>query len=334
MNLAGTTLVVTGGAGFIGSHTVDQLLQHDPARVIVFDNFSRGSRENLSAALGDSRVSVWGTGADILHADILDDALRGADGVFHFAAFWLFHCQEFPRAAFRVNIEGTFNVLEACVRAGVRRLVLASSASVYGDPEHSPIDESQPFLNRTFYGATKISGEAMARAFHTRYGLDYVALRYMNVYGPRQHARDPHSGVVARMLAAIEDGQDLTVTGDGEQALDFVHVTDCARANVLAMQADVTDRCYNVGTGTGTSIEALARILLSRHPRAAGLGIRHAPAPPIPIRNRIGCTRAARDELGFSSAIGLDEGISALVAGVAGFPPARNPTLAAIGQLQ
>jgi len=314
VNLSGATIVVTGGAGFIGSHTVDLLLQEDLSRLIVFDNFSRGARENLVAALNDARVTVWEAGADILHSDILEKALHGADGVFHFAALWLFHCQDFPRAAFRVNVEGTFNVLEACVRTGVRKLVLASSASVYGDAVQDPIDESHPFLNRSFYGATKIADEAMARAFYHRSGLDYVGLRYMNVYGPRQNARDPYSGVVARMLAAIEDGQNIVVAGDGNQALDFVHVTDCARANLLAMKSDATDRFYNVGTGKGTSIANLAGLILAKHPKAVDLGIDHHPPPPIRIRSRIGNTLAAYTELGFESLISLDVGLANLIA--------------------
>ncbi len=186
MKLEGSTLLVVGGAGLIGSHTVDQLIRENTREIRVYDNFVRGRAENLRGALTDPRVKIWDAGGDILQTDILESAMDGVDGVFHFAALWLLQCHEFPRSAFDVNIRGTFNVMEACVKQGVKRLVYSSSASVYGDAVKEPMDEGHPFNNKNFYGATKIAGEAMLRAFHHRYGLDYVGLRYMNVYGPRQ----------------------------------------------------------------------------------------------------------------------------------------------------
>src|SRR6185312_7003699 len=186
MDIKGKTFVVIGGAGLIGSHTVDRLLTHDIGKLIIYDNFVRGTEENLAGALRDPRVKIFEAGGDITQSDILNAAIKGADGVFHFAALWLLQCHEFPRAAFDVNIRGTFNVLEACVANNVRRLVYSSSASVYGDALEEPMTEDHPFNNKNFYGATKIAGEAMATAFCHRYGLPVVGLRYMNVYGPRQ----------------------------------------------------------------------------------------------------------------------------------------------------
>jgi UDP-glucose 4-epimerase len=207
VDFQGKRFLVIGGAGLIGSHTVDALLREDVREVVVYDNFTRGRLESLEEALKDSRVSIYEFGGDIGRTDILDTALKDVDGVFHFAALWLLHCYEFPRSAFEVNVEGTFNVLEACVRNDVERLVYSSSASVYGDAVQEPMTEGHPFNNRNFYGATKIAGEAMARAMHDRYGLGYVGLRYMNVYGPRQDYRGAYIAVIMKMLDAIDRGE-------------------------------------------------------------------------------------------------------------------------------
>ena len=185
MDLRGARVVVVGGAGLIGSHVVDRLTREDVKEIVVYDNFTRGTIGNLDEALRDPRVRVFELGGDILHTDILEKACEKTDVVYHLAALWLLHCHEFPQSAFEVNIRGTFNVLEACRKQGVKKLVYSSSASVYGDAVEIPMTEDHPYNNRTFYGATKIAGEHMARAHHHRYGLDYVGLRYMNIYGPR-----------------------------------------------------------------------------------------------------------------------------------------------------
>src|SRR5205823_11724220 len=182
------------------SHTVDALLHHDIRGIVIYDNFARGTAENLAGALADERVSVFPAGGDINQTDVLRAAVDGADGVFHFAALWLLQCHDYPRAAFDVNVRGTFNVMEACVKAGVKRLVYSSSASVYGDAVTEPMGEDHPFNNKNFYGATKIAGEAMARAFHHRYGLNFAGLRYMIVYGPRQDYRGAYIAVIMEML--------------------------------------------------------------------------------------------------------------------------------------
>ena len=260
MNLANKKLVLIGGAGLIGSHTVDQLLTEPVREIVIYDNFVRGRVENLSNALQDPRVRVFAAGGDITQTDILDAALEGADGVFHFAALWLLQCHEFPRSAFETNIRGTFNVMDACVRKGVKRLVYSSSASVYGDAVREPMDEDHPFHNKNFYGATKIFGEAMLRAYHHRYKLDFVGLRYMNVFGARQDYHGAYIAVIMKMLDAIDRGESPTILGDGSEAFDFVAVEDCAKANVCAMKADATDRFYNVGTGKRTTLKELAEI--------------------------------------------------------------------------
>ena len=308
MNLAGQKFVVIGGGGLIGSHTVEALTREDVGEVLIYDNFVRGSRDNLRGALKDPRVRIYDVGGDILQSDILEAALDGADGVFHFAALWLLQCHEFPRSAFDVNVRGTFNVMDACVKKGVKRLVYSSSASVYGDAVTEPMDEDHPFNNKNFYGATKICGEAMLRAYHHRYGLDYVGLRYMNVYGPRQDYRGAYIAVIMKMLDAIDQGKGPTMLGDGSEAFDFVAVEDCAAANVCAMKASTTDRFYNVGTGKRTSLSELASLLIEitgcRKP------VNYAPRSQATlVRNRIGCPKRAAAEIGFTAEIGLREGL-------------------------
>lgn len=313
MRLEGSKLVLIGGAGLIGSHTADRLLAEDVREVLIYDNFVRGRHENLEQALNDPRVRVFDIGGDILQTDILEAALDGADGVFHFAALWLLQCHEFPRSAFDVNVRGTFNVIEACVARGVKRLVYSSSASVYGDAVDEPMGEDHPFNNKNFYGATKIAGEAMLRAFHHRYGLDYVGLRYMNVYGPRQDYRGAYIAVIMKMLDAIDRGEGPTVLGDGSEAFDFVAVEDCALANLRAMQAEASDRFYNVGTGTRTSLKELAELLLDL--TGSDRPVAYAPRSAATlVRNRIGDPRRAAEEIGFTAEIGLREGLERLIA--------------------
>ena len=312
MDIRGKRLVVIGGAGLIGSHTVDLLTREDVGEIVVYDNLVRGRHENLAAALKDPRVKIFEAGGDICQSDILEAALSGADGVFHFAALWLLQCHEYPRAAFDVNIRGTFNVLEACVRAKVKRLVYSSSASVYGDAVEEPMTEDHPFNNKNFYGATKIAGEAMARAFHHRYGLNLVGLRYMNVYGPRQDYHGAYIAVIMKMLDAIDEGRGPTILGDGSEAFDFVAVEDCGRANLCAAKAEAVDRFYNVGTGKRTSLKELAELLLQL--TGSNQPITYAPRSQATlVRNRIGSPVRAKSEIGFAAEIGLRDGLERLI---------------------
>ena len=312
MDLKGKKLVVIGGAGLIGSHTVDHLIKEDVKEVVIYDNMVRGSRENLNEALKDPRVKIYDVGGDILQTDILHSALDSADGVFHLAALWLLQCHEYPRSAFDVNVRGTFKVMEACVAKGVKRLVYSSSASVYGDAVQEPMTEDHPFNNQNFYGATKICGEAMLRSFHFRYGLNYVGLRYMNVYGPRQDYHGAYIAVIMKMLDAIDRGQNPTVMGDGSEAFDFVSVEDCGLANVCAMKADTTDQFYNVGTGTRTSLKELAEMLVAL--TNCEQPIQYAPRSQATlVRNRIGCPKKAAKEIGFTAEIDLNEGLKRLI---------------------
>jgi UDP-glucose 4-epimerase len=312
MDIRGKKLLVIGGAGLIGSHTVDALLREDVGEVIVYDNFVRGRLENLAGARQDPRFKVYDIGGDILQTDILENAMQGVDGVFHLAALWLLQCHEYPRSAFDVNVRGTFNVMEACIKAGVQRLVYSSSASVYGDALSEPMTENHPFNNKNFYGATKICGEAMLRSFHHRYGLDYVGLRYMNVYGPRQDYQGAYIAVIMKMLDAIDHCESPTILGDGSEAFDFVAVEDCAQANVCAIKSSSTDAFYNVGTGIRTSLKELAELLLDL--TGSTKPINYAPrSHATMVRNRIGCPTKASAEIEFTAAIELREGLQRLI---------------------
>ena len=314
MDIRGKNLLVIGGAGLIGSHTVDKLLAEDVGSVTIYDNFTRGREENLADAYKDPRVSLYGVGGDILQTDILDAAMkqRKIDGVFHLAALWLLQCHDFPRSAFNTNVAGTFNVMEACVKNDIKRLVWSSSASVYGDAVTEPMEEDHPFHNKNFYGATKIAGEAMLRAFHHRYGLEYVGLRYMNVYGPRQDYHGAYIAVIMKMLDAIDRGEAPTIMGDGSEAFDFIAVEDCAKANVCGMTADATDEFYNVGTGKRTSLKELAEKLLNL--TGCNMEIQYAPRSQATlVKNRIGSPIKASEEINFTADIDLDEGLRRLI---------------------
>lgn len=309
--LSGKRVLVIGGAGFIGSHVVDELLAEDVTQVIVYDNFARGSRENLEEALKDPRTRIFEAGGDILQSDVLSDAVKESDLVVHLAALWLLQCYEYPRAAFDVNIRGTFNVLEACRDHGIERLVYSSSASVYGDAVEIPMTEEHPFNNRTFYGATKIAGEAMCRAFNERNGLNYVGMRYMNVYGARQDYKGTYIAVIMKILDRLDQGLPPVLFGDGSQAYDFIYVQDCARANVCALKSDATDRFYNVGSGTRTSLRELTELILEI--TGSDQPIQYEPAGKTFVTNRIGSTAAAERDLGFRTTVELRDGLERLI---------------------
>lgn len=312
MDIRGKKILVIGGAGLIGSHVVDELIAEDIGELIIYDNFTRGTVENLEVALRDPRVRIFEIGGDICQPDILNVAMAESDIVFHFAALWLLHCHQYPRSTFRVNVEGFFNVLEGCVSNNIERLVWSSSASVYGDALREPMDEDHPFNNKNLYGATKIAGEAMATAYAHRYGLQQVGLRYMNVYGPRQDYQGAYIAVIMKMLDAIDNGEAPTIFGDGSEAFDFIYVGDCAKANVCAMRADTTDRYYNVGTGQRTTLKELAEKLLNL--TGCNLPIQYKDRSQATlVRNRIGDPKRATAELGFIAEKDLNEGLAELI---------------------
>ena len=317
MDLAGARALITGGAGVVGSTLVDELAPLGLEEIVVFDDFSRGLHENLAAARERAtrdHTPVTVVTADVRDRDALATAMRGINLVFHQAAIRLPHCARDPRLALEVMVDGTFNVVEAAHAAGVQRFVAASSASIYGSATTFPItEEHDPYGNRTLYGAAKVFGEQLYRSYHEMFGFDYVALRYFNVYGPRMDAHTAYTEVLIRWMQRIDDGLPPMIHGAGDQTMDFVYVTDVARANVLAATASVTDAAYNVATGVETSLVELAHALLRA--MDSDLDVEFGPDREVPaVERRLAATdRAARD-LGFTAQVGLAEGLAGLVA--------------------
>lgn len=298
-------VLVIGGAGFIGSFVVEELLAQGAREVVIYDNFSRERIDNIKEYLRDPRCYIFPYGGDIRDLDILDKAFEGVDYVFHLAAMWLLHCMDFPRTAFEVNIYGTFNVLEMCVKHKVEKLIFSSSASVYGDAVEIPMTENHTFNNKNFYGATKIAGEAMITSFHYRYGLNAIGLRYMNIYGPRQDEKGVYTGVIPTILKRIDRDEPIVINGDGSQACDFVYVKDAAHANICALKSDVNFGFYNVATGVQTTIKQLVDTILDLTGSEVDVIYRPYEAGDERqfVKNRIGCPLKAQKELGFKSSI-------------------------------
>jgi UDP-glucose 4-epimerase len=307
----GGRMLVTGGAGTIGSTLVDQLIEAGAAEVVVLDNFVRGRRRNLEWAAANGNLTV--VEGDIRDRDLVRELSAGIDVVFHQAAIRITQCAEEPRLALEVLVDGTFNVVEAAADAGVPRLVAASSASVYGLAEEFPTTERQhPYANDTLYGASKTFNEGLLRSFHAMRGLDYVGLRYFNVYGPRMDVHGLYTEVLVRWMERIVAGQPPLVFGDGAQTMDFVCVPDIARANLLAARAPVTDKVFNVASGTETSLQGLAEALLRT--MGSDLDIEYGPERAVNgVGRRLADTGAAERELGFRAEIDLDEGLRMLV---------------------
>jgi len=308
-------ILVIGGAGFIGSFVVSELLKEDVAEVVVYDNLARGKKEYLEDQLQDPRCSMFPFGGDIRETDILDVAMKDKDYVISLAAMWLLHCKDYPRTAFDVNIAGTFNVLEACVKNNIKKLIWSSSASVYGDAVELPMTESHPFNNKNFYGASKIAGEAMCTAFNDRYGLQVIGLRYMNVYGPHQDQTAAYTGVVPIMLNKIEANEPPQINGDGSQAYDFIYVEDVARANVQALKSGQQFGMYNVGTEVQTSIKELCETILEL--KNSDLKVQYKPYSEDDsralVQNRIGSAKKAKEEINFEYKFNLEQGLQRLI---------------------
>jgi UDP-glucose 4-epimerase len=308
-SLENSRILVIGGAGFIGSHIVDQLTREPVREIVVLDNYVRGTPANLEAALKDERVSA--VEGSILDRELLKRLMEGTDYAFHLAALWLYECVHEPRAAVEHNIVGTFNVIEAAQAAGVKKVVYSSSASVYGDALETPMTEEHPFNNRTTYGATKIAGEQLFRAFNEQHGLDYVGMRYMNVYGPRMDYKGTYVSVIMKVLDKIEAGEQPKIFGDGSQAYDFVHVDDVARANILALKSDATDVNLNVGTGVKTTIKELVDALLDL--TGSDVEPEYVPEEETFVTHRVGSTALAEELTGFRAEVPYREGLRSVI---------------------
>ncbi|WP_426516484.1 NAD-dependent epimerase/dehydratase family protein [Diaminobutyricibacter sp. McL0618] len=310
--LAGADVLVTGGAGTIGSEIVDQLLDAGVAHVDVLDNLVRGRLANLDDALASGRVTF--VEGDLRDRDLVHDVTRGKDLVFHEAAIRITQCAEEPRLALEVLVDGSFNVYEAAVEHGVGKLVSASSASVYGLAEAFPTSERHHHHNNdTFYGAAKSFNEGMLRSFRAMNGLDYVVLRYFNVYGPRMDVHGLYTEVLVRWMERIADGKPPLIFGDGLQTMDFVFTRDIARANLLAASSDLTEGVYNIASGTETSLLGLAEALLEA--MDSDLSVEHGPERAVNgVTRRLADVSAARDDLGFVAEVPLSDGLRELVA--------------------
>jgi nucleoside-diphosphate-sugar epimerase len=312
MNLRGKRVLVTGGAGFVGSHIVDLLLGEECRSITAVDNFVRGRPENLPAALARSDFHL--VEGDIRNEALLRRLVREADVVFHQAALRITHCVAEPRLAMEVMVGATYNLLEACVESGVEKLIAASSASIYGQADRFPIGEDcNPYSNRTLYGAAKAFNEALYRSFADMHGLRYVALRYFNVYGPRMDVHGKYTEVMIRWMERIEDGLPPLVFGDGRQTMDFVHVRDVARANLLAAKSDATDEAFNVASGVETSLAELAGLLAHAMQRPQLRPEFRGERAVNPVARRLGDPEKARALLGFSTTIPLEDGLRDLV---------------------
>ncbi|HEX8524888.1 MAG TPA: NAD-dependent epimerase/dehydratase family protein [Tepidisphaeraceae bacterium] len=311
--LEGSTVLVTGGAGLVGSHIVDQLIDAGAGEIRVLDNLVRGRRENLAAA--EARKKINFINGDVRDRNMVQQAVDGCDYVFHQAAIRITRCAEKPRECMEVLVDGTFNIFEASVAAGVKKITYASSASVYGMADQFPTEERHhPYNNRTLYGWAKVMNEGIAHSFNDMYGFPSVGLRYFNVYGPRMDVTGAYTEVFIRWLDCIEKNEAPVIHGDGSATMDFVFIEDIARANILAMQSDRTDDVFNVATGTETSLmqlwEALQKVTEAYHlePRCV------PPRKTNPVPKRLASTKRAREFLGFTASTSLEEGLRKLAA--------------------
>lgn len=312
MNIDGANILVTGGAGLIGSSTIDTLLKdYSPSKVIILDNLARGSLSNIEHVLRDPRVTL--VRGDIRNSDTVRRVMEGMDAVIHMAALRITACAADPREAMQVMCDGSFNVVEAAHQAGVKKVVAASSASIYGLADSFPTREDHhPYNNQTWYGAAKVMLEGLLRSYRAMYGLPYVALRYFNVYGPRMDLHGKYTEVLIRWMQRIDAGLPPIILGDGKQTMDFIYIDDVARSNVLALASDVEDEVFNVASGVETSLNDLAHALL----RVMGTAMapEYGPERSVnPVSRRLADTSKAQRLLGFEAQTNLEDGLGLLV---------------------
>lgn len=312
MNIEGAKILVTGGCGLIGSTTIDQLLREDVGQIVIYDNLVRGSMHNVAEILKDKRVTL--VKGDIRDVESTRRVTEGMDAVIHMAAIRITACAENPREAMEVMCNGSFNVVEAAHLAGVKKIVCASTASIYGLADNFPTTEKDhPYNNRTWYGASKIMLEGLLRSFNDMYGTDYVAFRYFNVYGPRMDIHGKYTEVLIRWMERIEAGQPPLILGDGKTSMDFIYIDDIARANVAGLKSNVSDEVFNVASSVETSLTELAEALM----RVMGKKLTPEYGPERKVNavpRRLASTEKAKRLLGWEAQVGLDEGLERLVA--------------------
>jgi UDP-glucose 4-epimerase len=312
MDIKDSNILVTGGCGLVGSTTIDLLLRdYSPASIVILDDLSRGTLANVKKALKDPRVTL--IQEDIRDPDAVHRAMQGMDAVIHMATLRITACAANPREAMEVMCDGSFNVVEAAKAAGVKKVVAASSASIYGLADTFPTHEDHhPYNNRTWYGASKIMLEGLLRSWNDMYGLPYVALRYFNVYGPRMDIHGKYTEVLIRWMERISAGQPPLILGDGTQTMDFVYIEDVARSNILALQSELSDDVFNIASGIETSLNDLAAALLKV--MGSGLQPEYGPERAVnPVSRRLADTTKAEQLLAFKAQVNLEEGLSRLV---------------------
>ena len=309
-NITNSKIFITGGAGFIGSYVVEELLQHDPAKIIILDNFIRGNQENMKTFANDERFEF--IEGDIRDIELLEKCVANCDYVFHMAALRINACAANPSEGFEVMLKATFNLAELCVKYKIKKVIYSSTASVYGLAQHFPTPETDnPYNNQTFYGGAKVWGEQLFRSFKFMYGLDYVALRYFNVFGPRMDTDGKYTEVMIKWLDCIRENKPPRIFGDGSDSMDFVYVRDVAKANVAALLADVTDEVFNVGNQRETSLKELLETLLVVN--NAKLEPEFHPANSVnPVSRRLADISKAKALLNFQPSITLEEGLELL----------------------
>ncbi len=312
MDIRHSNILVTGGCGLVGSTTIDLLLQdYDPGQIVILDNMSRGTLKNIEKSLSDPRVSL--VHGDIRDVELVRSVTQGMDAVIHMAALRITACAAEPREAMGVMCDGSFNVVEAAQLAGIKKIVAASSASIYGLAESFPtLEAHHPYNNRTFYGVSKVMLEGLLRSYNDMYGLQYVALRYFNVYGPRMDIHGKYTEVLIRWMEKIAAGQQPLILGDGKQTMDFVYIDDIARSNILALQSDASDDVFNIASGQETSLNDLAVALL----KVMGSELKPEYGPERTVNSvsrRLAATTKAEQVLGFKAMVSLEEGLANLV---------------------
>ncbi len=311
MEILNSRILVTGGAGFVGSHIIDALLEEGVGEVIALDNFVRGNHNNVQAAMSTGKVRL--VEGDVRDTALVDRLVDGCDYIFHEAALRITACAADPRVAQEVMFGGTFNVLEAAVKHKVKKVIAASSASVYGEPDYLPIDEKHPFNNRTLYGAAKVGNEQVLRSFNDMYDLPYVAFRYFNLYGPRMDMTGVYTEVMVRWLDRIEQGLPPLIFGDGKQSMDFVYISDCVKANILALKSEVSDEVFNVATEVETTLNELCQAILVQTGRTDLTPEYREERKVNPVRRRRGSNVKAHEMLGFETEVNLADGLKGLL---------------------
>jgi UDP-glucose 4-epimerase len=300
-------VLVTGGAGFIGSHIVEELL-HRGASVRVLDNFSSGKRGNLESFHGDLEIRE----GDLRDAEAIKSATRAVELVFHLAAFISVPQSMLePEDCFSTNVAGTTTLLEAARQAGVRKVVLSSSTAVYGDTDKFPTDEQTPLMPLSPYALSKQVNELYARLYTQTYNLPVVALRYFNVYGPRQNPNSAYAAAISIFAQRLVNGEPITIYGDGKQSRDFIFVKDVVRANLQAAESDAAGEVFNICTGHETTLLDLLEELSELSPHQPE--VRFEPPRPGDIYRSLGNPEKAAEALGFRAGISLSDGLAQTV---------------------